>query len=74
MDHQGIRKGTHVGIWSVNTPNWILTFLALEKLGAIPGADQYLLQDGRNCGISFSMQIWSISVTEMVIRRFDMSR
>lgn len=47
MDHQGIRKGTHVGIWSVNTPNWILTFLALEKLGAIPGADQYLLQDGR---------------------------
>lgn len=32
----GIRKGTHAGIWSVNTPNWILVFLALEKLGAIP--------------------------------------
>lgn len=33
---QGIRRGTHAGIWSVNTPNWIFTFLALEKLGAIP--------------------------------------
>lgn len=36
MSRQGIRKGTHAGIWSVNTPNWILTFLALEKLGAVP--------------------------------------
>lgn len=32
----GIKKGSHVGIWSVNTPNWIFTFFALTKLGAIP--------------------------------------
>lgn len=32
----GIRKGSHVGLWSVNNPNWIFTFYALEKLGAIP--------------------------------------
>ncbi len=31
----GIEKGDHVGIWSVNTPNWIITFLALTKIGAI---------------------------------------
>ena len=33
---KGIRKGSHVGIWSVNSPNWIFTFLGLTKLGAIP--------------------------------------
>lgn len=32
----GIRKGSHVGIWSVNSPNWIITFFGLTKLGAIP--------------------------------------
>lgn len=32
----GVRPGTHAGIWSTNSPNWIITFLALEKLGAIP--------------------------------------
>lgn len=50
MDHQGIRKGTHVGIWSVNTPNWILTFLALEKLGAIPALINtcYKMEELRN--------------------------
>lgn len=32
----GIRKGTHVGIWSVNSPNWVFTFLALTKIGAVP--------------------------------------
>ena len=36
MDAFGIEKGDHVGIWSVNTPNWIITFLALIKIGAIP--------------------------------------
>lgn len=33
---KGIRKGCHVGLWSVNSPNWILTFFGLTKLGAIP--------------------------------------
>ena len=32
----GIRKGSHVGIWSVNSPNWVYTFFALVKLGAVP--------------------------------------
>lgn len=31
-----IRKGDHIGIWSVNTPNWIFTYFALSKIGAIP--------------------------------------
>lgn len=33
---KGITKGTHVGIWSINSPNWIINFFALIKLGAIP--------------------------------------
>lgn len=32
----GIGKGSHMGIWSVNSPNWYFTFLALVKIGAIP--------------------------------------
>ena len=32
----GVERGTHVGIWSVNTPIWVSLFLALVKLGAVP--------------------------------------
>ncbi len=32
----GICQGTHVGIWSVNSPNWVFTFFALVKIGAVP--------------------------------------
>ena len=32
----GIKKGTHVAIWSTNSPNWIIVFLALSKIGAVP--------------------------------------
>lgn len=36
MMTMGIGKGDLVGLWSVDTPNWILTFLALAKTGAVP--------------------------------------
>lgn len=36
MFSMGIGKGNHVGIWSVNTPNWVIVFLALSKMGALP--------------------------------------
>ena len=36
MMTMGISKGDPVGLWSVDTPNWILTFLALAKTGAVP--------------------------------------
>lgn len=35
MGRYGIEKGTHVGIWSVNSPSWVFTFLALTKIGAV---------------------------------------
>ena len=31
----GIRKGTHVGIMGMNSANWVITFFAVQKLGAI---------------------------------------
>ncbi len=31
----GVRKGTHVGIWMTNRPEWCFTRLAIYKLGAI---------------------------------------
>lgn len=36
LQKKGITKGSHVGLWSVNSPNWIMTFFGLTKLGAIP--------------------------------------
>lgn len=36
LEKLGIRKGTHVGIWSENSPAWVFLFLALVKLGAVP--------------------------------------
>lgn len=36
MLNMGIGKKTHVGIWSVNTPKWIITYLAASKIGAVP--------------------------------------
>ncbi len=36
MKELGITHGTHVGIWSVNTPIWVTLFLALVKMGAVP--------------------------------------
>ncbi len=31
----GVRKGTHVGICSTNSINWVLAFFAIQKLGGI---------------------------------------
>ncbi|MDO4268077.1 MAG: class I adenylate-forming enzyme family protein, partial [Eubacteriales bacterium] len=36
MAASGASAGTRAGIWSTNSPNWVITFLALEKLGAVP--------------------------------------
>jgi len=31
----GIKKGDHISIWSINYPEWILTFFAAAKIGAL---------------------------------------
>lgn len=31
----GVKKGTHVGLISANSINWIITFFAIQKLGAM---------------------------------------
>lgn len=36
MGRLGIREGTHAGIWGANSPDWVMAFLALSKLGAVP--------------------------------------
>ncbi len=32
---KGVKRGTHVGICSVNSINWVFTFYAIQKLGGI---------------------------------------
>lgn len=31
----GVRKGTHVGIWATNIPDWTTMFFACSKIGAV---------------------------------------
>ncbi len=31
----GVKKGTHVGLYGVNSANWIIVFFAIQKLGAL---------------------------------------
>ena len=33
---KGIARGERVGLWSENSATWIVTFVALQKLGAVP--------------------------------------
>ena len=35
LSRLGVRRGSHVGILSRNSVNWVLTFLAIQKLGAV---------------------------------------
>lgn len=35
LSKNGVKKGSHVGICSPNSINWIFTFFAIQKLGAI---------------------------------------
>ncbi|MFA9462679.1 MAG: AMP-binding protein [Velocimicrobium sp.] len=32
---RGIKKGTHVAIWAVNSCHWVISYLALMKIGAV---------------------------------------
>ena len=52
----GIRKGTHVGIWSTNSPNWIIVFLALSKIGAVPVLLNTCYRSWSRC---FVTRMWS---------------
>ena len=35
LSRQGVKKGTHVAICGANSINWVLTFYAVQKLGAV---------------------------------------
>ncbi|MCI1966038.1 MAG: AMP-binding protein [Oscillospiraceae bacterium] len=45
MGKDRIEKGTHVGIWSTNSPEWVSVFLALTKIGAVPVLVNTCLRD-----------------------------
>ncbi len=35
MVQTGVRKGTHIMLWSVNSISWVITFLAAHRIGAV---------------------------------------
>jgi len=61
--HMGIRPGDRVAIWAPNVPEWVISMLALSRLGAVtvpvdPGAGrddlQFVLQQSESRGIIVS--------------------
>lgn len=34
--NEGIKENDYIGLWGMNSANWIISFLALTKIGAIP--------------------------------------
>ncbi len=36
LEGQGVAKGSRVGLWGENSAAWVVVFLALQKLGAVP--------------------------------------
>lgn len=48
----GVRRGTHVGLMGMNTINWVLTFFAIQKLGAIALLVNFNLKPSEVFGIS----------------------
>ncbi|QAT49963.1 hypothetical protein EQM14_09380 [Caproiciproducens sp. NJN-50] len=41
MLNKGIRKGTHVGLWAVNSVQLVMHLFAAQKIGAIPSVFNY---------------------------------
>lgn len=47
----GIGRGTHVGICGINSPNWVITFFAAARLGAVPVLINTCLKEAEILGI-----------------------
>lgn len=52
LSDQGVKRGTHVGIMGMNSANWVLTFFAIQKLGAIALLVNFNLKAGEVQNIS----------------------
>ena len=52
MSKMGIKKGTHVVLWSMNNISWLITFFAIQKLGAIACLMNYGLKQADTCALT----------------------
>ena len=66
----GVKKGDRVALWAPNIPEWIISMLALAKIGAVtvpvdPGADgqalSYILEHSGSRGIILAEGLGDIS-------------
>ena len=49
LHKMGVADGSHVAVFSKNTINWILTFFAIQKLGAVAVLLNHELKDNELC-------------------------
>ena len=73
---KGIKAGDKVGLWAHNTPEWLLSFLGLTKIGAItvpidPNATtenlQFILEQSECCGLIISAGTANRKFEEMAL-------
>ncbi|MFZ0449277.1 MAG: AMP-binding protein [Desulfatiglandaceae bacterium] len=73
--HEGIQRGDKVALWAPNVPEWIISMLALTKIGAItvpidPGADRkvlsYILEQSGCRGIILAEGLGDMSYVDVL--------
>jgi len=63
LKHNGIKKGDKVAIWSTNSPNWVISYFAIIKLGAIavPILPDFTAKEAHNIYLESDAKILFIS-------------
>jgi fatty-acyl-CoA synthase len=73
---KGIKAGDRVGLWAHNSPEWLLSFLGLTKIGAItvpidPNAAaenlHFILEQSECCGLIISAGAANRKIEEMAL-------
>ena len=63
----GVKKGTHVGLCGANSPNWVITFFAIQKLGAISVLINYNLKAPELVALSKLSDVTHLCFGEMPV-------
>lgn len=76
MIHLGIQKGNRVALWAPNAPEWVVTQIALSKIGAVlvpvdPGASKedlrYILTQSESRAIILAMGVEESEYVEALL-------
>ena len=65
LSELGVKRGTHVALCGMNSANWVLTFLAVQKLGAIAVLANFNFKAGETARILRAADVTHFCYGEM---------